>query len=154
MDRFLARLIDGVILGVVFFILSFIVAAILVSGYTSTGEAYAVSAVVGVLVTLINLGYYVFLETTQGATLGKQLLKLKVVGTDGASLPTVQQSVKRNIFLAFNLAAIVPIIGSLLGGLAALVAVILIAVGINNDPVRRQGWHDKFADETQVLKVG
>ncbi len=30
----------------------------------------------------------------------------------------------------------------------------MIAVGINSDTVRRQGWHDHFAGGTYVLKVG
>ena len=30
----------------------------------------------------------------------------------------------------------------------------MIAVSINNDTVRRQGWHDQFAGGTYVLKVG
>ncbi len=35
-----------------------------------------------------------------------------------------------------------------------LVAVIMIAVGINNDTVNRQAWHDHFAGETRVIKEG
>ena len=31
---------------------------------------------------------------------------------------------------------------------------IMIAVGINSDTVDRQGWHDKFAGGTRVLKIG
>ena len=31
---------------------------------------------------------------------------------------------------------------------------ILIAVGINNDTVNRQAWHDQFAGETRVWKLG
>jgi hypothetical protein len=30
----------------------------------------------------------------------------------------------------------------------------MIAVGINNDPINRQAWHDHFAGETRVLKEG
>ena len=32
--------------------------------------------------------------------------------------------------------------------------VIMIAVGINNDTVNRQAWHDNFAGGTRVVKVG
>ena len=41
-----------------------------------------------------------------------------------------------------------------MAGLGALIGVIMIAVGINNDAARRQGWHDKFAGGTYVLKIG
>jgi uncharacterized RDD family membrane protein YckC len=107
-----------------------------------------------VITTLISLGYFAYFESNQGATFGKQLMKLKVVGPDGASNPTMEQAVRRNIFLAFGLASIVPLVGAALGGLASLIAVIMIAVGINNDTVARQAWHDKFAGGTRVLKIG
>ena len=84
------------------------------------------------------------MDSTRGQTLGKMALKLQVFGPNGGH-PTVEQSVRRNIFYAFQLIAIIPILGGLVAGIAALVGVIMIAVGINNDTVRRQGWHDQFA---------
>ena len=66
----------------------------------------------------------------------------------------MEQSIRRNIIYAANLVSIVPILGWIVGPLAALVGVIMIAVGINSDPVRRQGWHDRFAGGTSVVKVG
>lgn len=154
-DRFLARLIDGVGLGIVYAILYAVLGGIFLNGLTySIGEWLLFYLFFTVLTTVVSLGYYAYFESNQGATFGKQLMKLKVVGPDGAGNPTMEQAIRRNIFLAFSLAAIVPIIGSLLGGLASLVAVIMIAVGINNDTVGRQGWHDKFAGGTKVLKIG
>ena len=66
----------------------------------------------------------------------------------------MEQAVRRNIWTGFGIAGVVPIIGSLIGGLAELAAVIMIAVNINGDTVRRQHWFDKFAGGTQVLKIG
>ena len=66
----------------------------------------------------------------------------------------MEQSLRRNSFYAIQLAYIVPIVGAIFGGLAMLVAVIMIAVGINNDTVNRQGWHDRFAGGTRVFKIG
>ncbi len=40
-----------------------------------------------------------------------------------------------------------------MAGIGQLVAVIMIAVGINNDPVARRPWTDKFAG-TRVIKEG
>ena len=82
------------------------------------------------------------------------LMKLKVVGPDGVSLPTREQAVRRNIWLAVPVVFIVPFIGPLLGGVAILIAEIMAAVTINNDTVNRHGWHDEFAGGTTVLKVG
>lgn len=162
MDRFLARLIDGVLLGVVYGILFAIFGAVLISSTTynvETGEFEGGSTILfgivfGVVAAGLSLAYYAYLESTRGATLGKQLMKLQVVGPDGVSHPTLEQAVRRNIFTAAPVAWIVPVVGPLLGGLAALVGEILIAVGINNDTAKRQAWHDHFAGGTQVLKVG
>ena len=100
----------------------------------------------GIVSAALYLGYFAFMESTRGQTIGKQVMKLKVVGPDGNQNPTTNEAVKRNIWNVFQ---VVPCIGSL----AALASVILIAVGINSDP-RRQHWFDKFAGGTQVLKIG
>ncbi len=92
-----------------------------------------------------------FFENSRGQTLGKQFLKLRVVGPDGAN-PTYEQSFRRNIFVAANLITWIPVLGIVVS-LAVLVGVILIAVNISSDPVSRQGWHDRFAGGTRVVKL-
>jgi len=138
LDRFLARLIDGVIIGIVYVILY----SILLSA-TSYFLAVFLSGVVG---AVLYLGYFGYLESERGQTFGKQVMKLKTVGPDGHSNPTMNEAIKRNIWYAFG---VVPF----LGGLAELASAILIAIGINSDP-QRQHWFDKFAGGTKVLKVG
>jgi uncharacterized RDD family membrane protein YckC len=137
-DRFLARLIDGLIVG--------IPAAILQFALQSAIGYWAGLFLGGVITAVLGLGYFGYLESNRGQTVGKQVMKLKTVGPDGSSNPTMNEAVKRNIFYTFG---IVPCLGSL----AALGAVILIAVNINSDP-KRQHWFDKFAGGTQVLKIG
>jgi len=154
-ERFLARLIDGVLLGIVFGICQAIFTGIFISGIsTSVGEYLLAWIFISVIIVVVSLGYFAFFESSQGATLGKQLLKLKVVGPDGTSNPTMEEAIRRNIFYAIQLVYIVPIVGWIFGPIAMLVAVIMIAVGINNDTIARQGWHDKFAGGTRVLKIG
>jgi uncharacterized RDD family membrane protein YckC len=132
---------------------SVIVAAIITSGsngfgmYSSFG-AYAI--VTSIISTVINLGYFALMESTQGKTVGKMVMKLHVVGAGGGK-PTLEEAVKRNIWLAYPILGIIPFLG-IVGGIAALVAVILIAVQINSDPERKP-WTDKFAG-TQVIKEG
>jgi uncharacterized RDD family membrane protein YckC len=145
-DRFVARFIDGVILGVASTILNTVLAFVS-NSWLFTGFIYAVAT------AALSLGYFAYLESSRGQTIGKQVMKLKVFGPDHVSNPTLEQAARRNIYTAFGIAAVVPIIGGVLGGLAALAAVILIAVNINSDP-QRQHWFDKFAGGTQVLKVG
>lgn len=162
LDRFLARLIDGVILGIAYFILSAILGALLISEVTydfeegdfDGGSMLLYYIVMGLLFSVLSLGYFAFMEASRGQTVGKMLMKLRTVGPDGVSNPTTEQAVRRNIFNAWPLGFVIPVIGPILAGLAALVAEIMIAVGINNDPVNRQAWHDKFAGGTRVLKVG
>jgi uncharacterized RDD family membrane protein YckC len=158
LDRFLARLIDFVILAVVNGI---IVSAIVVGAIMgdsggmlwSTGTSFAVGAVTSVLSAAIYLGYFAFMESRQGQTVGKMVLKLHTYGPTGQK-PTFEQALRRNIWVAFGILGIVPIIGGIVGSIAELVAVIMIAVGISNDTVNRQAWHDNFAGGTYVRKLG
>lgn len=145
-DRFLARLIDGIIVGIVAAIINFVLGVI--------SNSWFLTSLVSVLVTAaLYLGYFAYLESTQGQTIGKQVMKLRVYGPDHASNPTVEQSIRRNIYMGFGIAGVIPIIGTLIGGLAELAAIILVAANINSDP-NRQHWFDKFAGGTQVIKIG
>ncbi|MXG90230.1 RDD family protein [Nocardioides flavescens] len=147
LPRFLARLIDGILVG--------IVAGVITAILTAASDSWLLNNLVSsILSAAIYLGYFAFLESSRGQTLGKQILKLKVVGPDGHSNPTMEQAVRRNIWAGLGILGVVPILGAIVGGLAQLVAVILIAVGINSDTARRQHWFDKFAGGTQVLKIG
>ena len=153
-ERFLARLIDGVILAVV----SLVVGALLGGGLVAMGstdtDGLNAAAATGTLIGVaINFVYYGLLDSAQGATLGKKALKLRVVGPDGTSNVSFTDSVKRNVFFALSLVGVVPFLGYI-ASIVSLAALILIAVQISQDTARRQGWHDKFAGGTRVLKVG
>ncbi len=52
---------------------------------------------VNFLFTLLYLAYFILMEGTSGATLGKRLLKLKVVKVDGSPI-TMREAVIRNVF--------------------------------------------------------
>lgn len=130
--RFGARIIDGLLVGIVGGLLAVLFGVsdnIMVTGLFS-----------GVLM----FAYFVLMEGTQGRTLGKSLLGLRVHGPGGAAKPTFGQSAIRN---SFTLLTVVPYIG----GLLAMVAYIVIAVTINNSPTK-QGKHDELAGGTQVVK--
>ena len=159
LDRFVARLIDFVIL----FVVNLVVVSVIVVGVLlgssggngfSSGANYGISLLTSVLSAVIYLGYFVLLESTQGRTVGKIVMKLRTVGPDGTRKPTMAEAFKRNIFTGYGILGIIPVVGSLIGGIAALVGMILIAVQINGDPVKRQAWHDKFAGGTEVVKEG
>ena len=137
-ERFVARLIDGVIVAIVVVIVYSVLNA--ATGY------WTANLIGGVVGAALYLGYYGYFESERGQTIGKQVMKLKTVGPDGASNPTMNEAIKRNIWNAFS---IVPCLGSL----AALVSVIVIAVNISSDPQRQHAF-DRFAGGTRVIKVG
>jgi uncharacterized RDD family membrane protein YckC len=130
--RFFARLIDGIIVGIVSFLLSF---------FTETLSSIWVT---GLFTGLLMFVYFVAFETAQGWTPGKRVLGLRAHGPGGAPKPTAQQSAIRNIW---TLLPIIPFIG----GLLAFVAMIVIAVTISSSPTK-QGKHDDLAGGTQVVK--
>jgi len=130
--RWGARIIDGILVSIVAYVLAAVFGAssnIMVTGLFS-----------GVLM----FGYFVAMEVSQGRTLGKMMLGLSVHGPGGAPKPDLKQSAIRN---AFTLLTIVPYVG----GLLAVIAYVVIAVTINNSPTK-QGKHDELAGGTQVVK--
>ena len=130
--RFAARLLDGIIVNVVAFVIALAIGA--QTNYWVTG----------LFSGLLMFVYFLAFESTQGWTPGKKVLGLSVRGPGGAPRPDVQQSAIRNVWTLLN---IIPFIG----GLLLLIAVIVIAVTINGSPTK-QGKHDELAGGTQVVK--
>ena len=130
LPRFIARLIDSVVLGVVLMnvIFPLIYSSVLRSAITAA----------------LYIGYFAFLESTRGQTLGKMVMKLKTVWSNGQS-PSFDVAVKRNAFYALD---IIPVVG----WLAQLAATLYIAYTIN-DSDTNTGWHDVFAGGTKVVKI-
>jgi uncharacterized RDD family membrane protein YckC len=96
--RFVAVLLDAVI---VLFPVSIVVGLLSGGGYTQTGNgsAYAGIVVAGNAVWMLlalALGYYVVCEAMTGATLGKRMVGIRVVGEDGEH-PTLGAAVVRNL---------------------------------------------------------
>ena len=86
--RFLALMIDSILVGIIGGILG----VIFRSGLSTTGGVTLTSAIGSILVIL----YYVGLEATQGATLGKMILGLRIVKTDGSPIGW-SESIVRNL---------------------------------------------------------
>jgi uncharacterized RDD family membrane protein YckC len=130
--RFFARLIDGILVGIVSLVLFFV---------TDTLSNYWVT---GLFTGLLTFIYFLAFEISQGWTPGKKLLGLRVHGPSGAAKPTAKQSAIRN---AWTLLPIIPFVGGLLG----FVAIIVIALTVSSSPTK-QGKHDEIAGGTQVAK--
>lgn len=131
--RLAARIIDGLIIGIP----AGIIYAILNSASGTLGFIWSV------IMWGLPFGYFILMESQQGATLGKKILGLRVLAPGGGLLDPAT-SAKRNLFMLANL---IPC----LGWLISIGLYIYIAVTIEQDP-NKQGWHDKFAGGTQVVK--
>ncbi len=88
-----ARVIDGLIVGIPMAVVSTVLALVLGN--------FLGSVLGAILTAAAAVGYFVFLETTRGQTLGKQILGLRVEGPNGG-LPTQQQSLTRNGFYVLS----------------------------------------------------
>jgi len=130
--RWLARIIDGILVAIVSYALVF------------ATDSWSNVMVTGLFTGVLTFVYFLAFEQLMGSTPGKKLLGLSVRGPAGAPKPTVAQSAVRN---SWTLLPIVPFIGGLLG----VVAIIIIAVTINGSPTK-QGKHDELAGGTQVVK--
>ena len=154
LDRFLARLIDGVILFFVGIILTVVLVGAIVASDSSAFFSWIIGLVFAVIAAAINLGYFAYMESSRGQTVGKQVMKLRTFGPDGKSNPTMAEAVRRNLYQGYAVLGVIPIVGGLIGILGYIAACILVAVGINGDAVKRQHWFDTFAGGTQVMKIG
>jgi len=96
--RFVAVLLDAVI---VFFPLGIVVGLMTGGGYAERGAGYANAGInVGgsafLLLLALGLGYYIVCEAATGATLGKLMVGIRVVGEDGEHA-TFGAAVVRNL---------------------------------------------------------
>lgn len=131
--RALARFIDWIIAGIVGAILFWLLPA-------STPDWVSVLPGAG-----FAFLYFLCFEVSTGSTPGKKILGLHVRGAGNSERPNLKDSALRNAYMLLNL---IPWIG----GLLWLIAAIAIAVTIGSSPTK-QGWHDRFADGTQVVEV-
>jgi uncharacterized RDD family membrane protein YckC len=122
--RFLAILIDSIIVGIV----NSAIGAIL--GLNTNGRSG--------LQILLGLVYYIYFWSNSspwpGQTIGSKLLNIRVIRTDGSDL-TISQ-------------ALIRYVGFVISTLVLLIGLIWAAFDAN-----KQGWHDKIAD-TYVVKIG
>ncbi len=133
-DRFLAFLIDFgvlIVIGIVFGILQFIIIKL---------NLGIVATLLSLLNMVVNIGYFIYLWgfdnplTEKGQTIGKKVMKIKIVKVDGQELGPVD--------------AVLRYIGYAVSSFVILLGYVWIFVDDQN-----QGWHDKIA-KTLVVKIG
>ena len=119
--RIVAAVIDGILLGIVYAVLSVIVfAGWLVTGGLEPGFRYGYRVgglfgfgIMSLLLMLIWIVYFAFTESFWGASIGKMLLSLKVVGENGEK-PLIPNAFIRNISRIHGLIFLLDLIGGLI----------------------------------------
>ncbi len=87
--RAVAVIIDGILLFIVFYVVALATGTANVQGFSMTGAPALISF-------LIAFGYFIGMEGTKGATLGKMAMGLKVVKQDGSPMDW-QAAIIRNL---------------------------------------------------------
>ena len=141
--RLVARIIDGIIVGIPALIIVAIIGGTYTGGvgggFSTDGSAIAA----GLLIGFISLGYEYFFLAKTGATPGKKLLGLKVISEDGSELGS-DGAMRRLILSALG---ILPLLGGLIGLVVGLATIVMI---FTDD--RRQVPADKVA-KSLVIKA-
>jgi len=127
--RFVATLIDGLVVLFITFILMavFAILSIIVASYNPYGDLVGFHTLFLVSAIVISAIYYVrFWTTSEGQTIGKGMMNIRVISTDGSSI-----SVGKGI---------IRYLGYIISGLIFSLGFIWITFD-----GKRQGWHDKIA---------
>jgi uncharacterized RDD family membrane protein YckC len=131
-------------------ILSFVVDAL---AWAVVVAIIAVIPIFGVLFALflapLLTGLYHLLRDSQGASLGKSLFGMKVIGKDGREATTGARILRNLLFAIPAFIMIVPILGHVLGGFLAFVIVITELISLLASGER---LGDKLAN-TVVIKT-
>jgi uncharacterized RDD family membrane protein YckC len=127
--RLVAAVVDGIVLFVIFYLIAALTGKTTQSGFSLTGAP-------AFLAFLVGLAYYVLLEGTVGATLGKLLLGLRVVKTDG-SRTDLRASLIRNVMRIVDFLPFIYIVG-------------MIAIGVSE---KKQRLGDRVAGTGVVRAV-
>lgn len=95
LERFLAFIIDAII---VYVILAIVTVVIAIPALFTGGAAFfgLVFGGISVLWGLIFVFYFTFTESSSGASIGKRVFRLKVVGRSGSN-PTLAEAFVRNL---------------------------------------------------------
>ncbi len=164
-ERLIARFIDGIPFGILSLILGFIFGALFFSqivydpetGALTGGALLWLGAVLAPLISgLLYAGYDVFMHGRDGQTLGKKVMKTRLVTVNGGR-PDQNTLIRRaviypGVLAVASLLGFIPIIGSffiwMVFSLVGLVELIVVLT----DSVRRQSLHDKWSG-TIVVKA-
>lgn len=140
-ERLGATALDSLIIGVVAFVINFVIGLVLGFALASSGSSTSspVFALVSSIISFITYGleflYFIFFIGAKGQTLGKMVLKIKVVKIGTNDVPGYAKAFLRETIGKF--------LSSLVFGLGYFAVI---------KDKNKQAWHDKIAG-TVVVKV-
>ena len=108
-----------------------------------------------IIVAVIGLLYELLMIAGRGQTIGKMVIRIKVVKADGGGLPEMGQAFVRMLLIALPGAISNLQQGTESNALTPVLAVIglfgvLVSLSLLFDSFRRQGWHDKAASTVVI----
>ncbi len=149
--RLVAAIVDSIVIGIIFYLIA------ILTGQTTQG-GFALQGVPALLGFLLALAYYVLLEGTVGATLGKLALGVRVVKADGSRCDLVA-SLIRNVMRIIDWLPFLYIVGMAsiaasplkqrLGDRLAKTAVVRVKA-----PVPAAGWRPRAGYRPLNLTAG
>ncbi len=131
--RFIAYMIDSVLLTIAIGIIGAIALAGNLALMNNQTVVLAISLLSWVIMLIVYIGYFIYFYGTSGQTLGKKMLNIKVVSTDGTPL-TYKKGLLR-------------VIGYIIASIPIYIGFIWMLFDEN-----KQNWEDKIAN-TYVVKV-
>ncbi|GAA4579871.1 hypothetical protein GCM10023194_06660 [Planotetraspora phitsanulokensis] len=151
-ERLVARIIDGLIFGVVYWIILGILNSIFQPSLADlltnpTGNLFLPGFLAAVIAWGAYAAYDYVLHSKDGQTFGKKAMKIQLVGVGGAKPDSSALMKRSGIFPGILVLYGIPVIG-FLAGLFVLVLGIMLIV----DKPLQQGLHDKVAG-TLVVKA-
>lgn len=154
-ERLVARIIDGVILGIIGGVIGSILTGIIVSSATTAAGVIGGLAVTYIVLGLLYTAYDFFLHSRNGQTVGKMVMKTRVVMADGRR-PDQATLAKRALLypgwiLVGGIVMLVPILGGIVVFALAIFSLVDVIFILTDSPLRR-ALHDKWTN-TIVVKA-
>lgn len=138
LTRFFAALVDGILLGIVGFVIGVVVQGVglAAAGNDRTGSVVMIFSTLGTIINLgVSFAYYIYFIGKSGQTIGKRALGIKVMVKDS------------DVPVGYLNAFLREVVGKLVSGLVLGLGYFWVIWDKD-----KQGWHDKIA-KTVVVKV-
>lgn len=132
--RFVAYIIDGIILNLIFTVIGFIIGLAQAEYLLDLEQSPEIAAPIIFLLLLLGLGYFVGMESSEKqATIGKMAMNIKVVDDQGQRLSTGRAAGR--------------FFGKILSGIILYIGFIMVAFH-----PQKKGLHDVMANTLVVYK--